>query len=309
MDCPLCHSSKIAPRGEKEAVYTLQECVSCGAQFWWPLKHPGQEYYETPVFRRGRLQWRQQQFLKHPPIKKGRVLDIGCGLGNFVVALSRRYPQLEVWGIDIAQNHIDFIKENYGLKYLYAEDLKTFLKRADLPKFDTVTLYEIIEHVENPEELLNDIKALLAPGGYLIITTPNLDRLGGVFAGEDLPPHHFWRWHPATLKSFVERNGFKVTRLIEQPAGKDLLWRSFHRSSLFNTFKAWVAHRVEPKTNSLLATSTKPMKIKKENLRKGDILVIAKDISMNILATPIFIVRRLLGWKYWDTYVEAKMTV
>jgi SAM-dependent methyltransferase len=306
MQCAICGSDRLKPVKNHEK-YTLEDCAACGAQFWFPLVHPGEKYYETPVFRRGRLQWRQKQFLNHPPIKEGRLLDIGCGLGNFLEAVHKKFPDIEPWGIDIAQNHVDFIRENCGIEHVYAADLRDFLKRADLPKFDAVTMFEIIEHAESPNELLSDVKNILNPGGYVVVSTPNLYRLGGPFRGEDLPPHHFWRWRPKTLRTTLERNGFKVTRFIEEPLGKDFVWRSLHRLEWFNRLKGAVVNWSAPKTEQLIAAQrAHHQKIDAGRLKRGDFFVLAKDIVSSIIAAPISLIGRIFGWKYWDMYIEAR---
>jgi 2-polyprenyl-3-methyl-5-hydroxy-6-metoxy-1,4-benzoquinol methylase len=309
--CAICNSSQITESRKHEA-YTLCDCAACGAEFWWPLKHPGESFYDAPLFRRGRLQWRQKMFLKHPPITKGRVLDIGCGLGNFVVALDRKFPNIEAWGIDIAPNMVEFIKENYGIKNVYAADLKDFLKRTDLPKFDAITMFELIEHVESPNELLQDIKKLLAPGGYVIISTPNMDRLTGIYEDEDLPPHHFWRWHPHTLQFTLERNGFTVTKLVPEPFEKDFIYRWIQKFGWFARFKAWVINTISPKSEIAIHEQKKEERpamkpIDKKNLSTGDAFVVAKDVAIYIVSLPIIAVARMFGWKYWDMYAEGKM--
>lgn len=311
MHCVICQSENLTEK-KKHQAYTLEDCSSCGAQFWWPLKHPGEEYYETSVFRRGRLQWRQRMFLKHPPITKGRVLDIGCGLGNFLEAVHKKYPEIEPWGIDIAENHVDFIKKNCGIEHVYAADLKDFLKRTDLPKFDVVTMFELIEHVESPNELLQDIKKLLAPGGYVVVSTPNLDRITGVAEDEDLPPHHFWRWHPRTLQFTLEHNGFTVTRFVRESMDKDFLYRQLQRIHWFAALKAWVIKKVAPKQKNEASAAPadvikKPKSIEMNDLKTGDLFVVAKDVGMWIVSIPVVVVGRLFGLKYWDMYIEGRM--
>lgn len=82
MNCVICRSSSVGV-GQKKGIYTLQQCRVCGVEFWDPLQHPGKEFYETSDLHdiKGRrdLQWRHRQFLKNPPLAKGRLLDIGCG--------------------------------------------------------------------------------------------------------------------------------------------------------------------------------------------------------------------------------------
>lgn len=91
--------------------------------------------------------------------------------------------------------------------------------RAGGASFDVVTLFEVVEHVAEPLELLRTATSLMSPGGTLIVSTPN--RLGRPHPPEalDRPPHHVTRWTPATLSTAVGRAGF-ATREIGLSPGR-----------------------------------------------------------------------------------------
>lgn len=101
--------------------------------------------------------------------KSTTVLDIGCGSGAWLARLKRE-GLTRLVGIDQSAPHpVD------GL------ELKQFdvclLDPAPLGKFELVTCIEVIEHVENIGLLLDAIRGALLPGGFAIITTPNIESL------------------------------------------------------------------------------------------------------------------------------------
>lgn len=101
-----------------------------------------------------------------------RLLDLGCGPGTFLGTRSDRFRS--GLGIDLAGPQIDYAKRTYGRPNLTFEtaDVRSFVGRAT---FDAVVSIEVIEHLPRAETqpFLSTIRELLAPGGTVVLTTPN----------------------------------------------------------------------------------------------------------------------------------------
>lgn len=104
------------------------------------------------------------------PLEGKTALDVGCGAGLLAEPLARLGGQ--VTAIDAAPELIEAARAHAtgsGLSIDYravaVEDLKG--------KFDLVTSMEVIEHVADPQAFVKDLAARLAPGGLLILSTPN----------------------------------------------------------------------------------------------------------------------------------------
>lgn len=100
--------------------------------------------------------------------KNARVLDLASGSG----ALSLRLADLD-WDV----TSCDIVSENYRLHDRLAfrkVNLNSDFSDALEGPYDAVCAIEIIEHLENPRHFLREIKKLLAPGGKLILSTPNI---------------------------------------------------------------------------------------------------------------------------------------
>ncbi len=106
------------------------------------------------------------------PIDK--LLDIGCGTGEFSTLLKRNFKAKEVHGIELSAKAIRKIGRTRRCIKVAQIDLNK--ENLYYPKnyFDLVFAGEIIEHLILPDKLLREIFRILVPGGNLIITIPNI---------------------------------------------------------------------------------------------------------------------------------------
>ncbi|OYW11315.1 MAG: hypothetical protein B7X34_03330, partial [Acidobacteriia bacterium 12-62-4] len=103
--------------------------------------------------------------------RRKRVLDVGCGTGYGTkeLALTAR----EATGVDVSSEAIEYARENYAKDNLrYELGSATELPFADA-SFDLVVAFEVIEHLEEWQKLLTEARRVLAPGGQLVVSTPN----------------------------------------------------------------------------------------------------------------------------------------
>ena len=143
----------------------------------------------------------------------GRVLDIGCGDGAFL-ALLRELGWTTTVGIDPDPKAVRRA-EAARLDVRLGTWQEVSLEAAS---FDAITLNHSIEHVHDPIGLLKACRQWLAPGGELIIYTPNLDSNGHRLFGRDWfhldPPRHLVIFTPSSLRRALEETGFRqVTQL------------------------------------------------------------------------------------------------
>jgi 2-polyprenyl-3-methyl-5-hydroxy-6-metoxy-1,4-benzoquinol methylase len=142
----------------------------------------------------------------------GRFLDLGCGSGSTVHAARRL--GWEAMGIDIDPALVEI-----GRRELQANLRCGTLPDPTLPagSFDFVRLRDVIEHLPNPHAVLVEIGRLLAPGGVVLVATPNEGSLPAVAraalgrprstVATVNPPHHLHGFTPRTLDLILRRAG------------------------------------------------------------------------------------------------------
>ena len=104
------------------------------------------------------------------PLAGKTTLDVGCGAGLLAEPLARMGAQ--VTAVDAAPELIEVARDHAAGQGL-AIDYRAVGVEAVEGKFDLVTSMEVIEHVADPQAFIDDLAARLAPGGLMILSTPN----------------------------------------------------------------------------------------------------------------------------------------
>ena len=219
--CPVCLKKSsfkfIKDYQSKEGKFSLYECSKCNVQFWLPFQNPGANWYENQErYKRYETQPPElhagyhKGFLRSSPVfpKNTRVLDLGCGTGVFIAELQKR--GYEVWGVDFNKKAIEAAKNYYGLKNVYAMSFDNFFKLPDLPQFEIITFFEVIEHLDDPLEFIQKSAKLLEPNGRIILSIPSRERIMSNVVKWDFPPNHLTRWSEKMIKKLLQEINFEV---------------------------------------------------------------------------------------------------
>jgi SAM-dependent methyltransferase len=220
--CPACGGPASGKPLETFHGASLIACARCEVQFWHPVVMPDAAWYETAYQGRDRtampLEPGHRFFLADPKApKRGRLLDLGCGIGNFLSAA--RDAGFDATGIEFDPSAVRFARQHYGLEKVFALRPEEFRAANPRERFDVVTFFEVLEHQENPRRFLNVAKELLTEDGYLGLSVPNRCRWQKGVDSLDYPPNHLTRWSPAALGNFLRRNGFEVLSMRQEPLG------------------------------------------------------------------------------------------
>ena len=219
--CPICRQGKrfkfIKDFSKEQTRYSLYQCLECQVQFWLPLESIIKEWQEDVDQNKVRRLLNSemnreyhQLFLKRNKsfLKYTKVLDLGCGAGEFILKLEK--IGCEAFGIDFDEGAIKIAKNNFGLKNVFSMSFDDFFNRTDVGKFDIITFFEVLEHLEAPADFMNKIKKFLKPGGKIVFSTPSRERFFVNANKWDFPPHHLTRWDKESIENIFSKYGFKV---------------------------------------------------------------------------------------------------
>jgi SAM-dependent methyltransferase len=167
----------------------------------------------------------------------GRVLDVGCGTGEFLVLL--RELGFEAEGVEGNREQSQQVR-SLGFPVQTA-DMEEGLPYPDRV-FPLVTCLELIEHIALAEALLEEIHRVLKPGGHLLLTTPNFSFLNNRFhylcgKGPLNEGIHLRYFHRDRLLSLLGKAGFEV--VAKNSYGPIPLWSSLAIRILHRECPLW----------------------------------------------------------------------
>jgi len=178
-------------------------------------KHIDQEGHETLDVIAGAVNFNRWMYNTIKPYCKGRVLEIGSGVGN----ISEFFIQdgFSIFLTDIRESYCEILKNNFSSNknVLGVENIDLVDKDFDskyarhLGTFDTLFALNVIEHIEDDKLAIANCKKLLAPGGSLIILVPAFQGLYNTF---DKELYHFRRYVRKQMRDIFEGNGIEVKR-------------------------------------------------------------------------------------------------
>lgn len=182
---------------------------------------------------------------------QGQYLDVGCGTGGLLkVAQTRGWKSL---GVEISRWAIETGRKD-GL-----EILEGSLQDLGLPgdSFQAISMFDVLEHVTAPRELMQEVYRVLKPGGTMIAETPNVN---GFFVTHlyredaDLvkPRAHICLYSPDSARRLMEKSGFSTYSISTFP---------YCRRFTPGYFKRLLISRILPKRKPVQLTWNESLRI------------------------------------------------
>ena len=223
--CGICHTNRASELVYTKWDYQIRKCPVCGlgstgvqsafdassiyeAGYFTGEHIDGYANYEASeqVLRRG---FRGAiDALRTKGIAHGRLLDVGCAYGYFLL---EAMPHFRCSGIEVSAAAVEYCRGR-GLDVDLGSLSGDYL--AAHGPFDAVVMMDVIEHLETPAEAVESIAAAMSPGGALMITTGDWEAALAKLMGRRwrlmTPPQHLWFFSARNLGHLLSRVGFEI---------------------------------------------------------------------------------------------------
>ncbi len=233
MSCPTCQASEVHlyfTKQEKGKDHAIVQCDACNLLYLDPMPTTAElnAYYNNPAYfdgdesgygsdylqQRASIDRDSHRRLKRieaisppSPEQQRHILDIGCAAGFFLDVAKQK--DWQVSGIELSLDMATRASALLGVPIQSAFDASNYA----LASFDAITLWEVIEHLPHPLDMLQQIRPLLKPNGVIAMSTPNTGHWQAQHQpdwwSEFKPPAHVIYFTQATLKDTLQRAGFQ----------------------------------------------------------------------------------------------------
>ncbi len=255
--CPVCKGDK----SEEHAVgfdyeyrtcrnpWRFVRCIDCGHVWLNPrpatstlgIIYPSEYYAYHYESRINSIAVKAKEWLDRGKLRTiveattgpiGRYLDIGCGTGRFLRLMHQQGLSREnIWGIELDDQVVsELTDQGYHALNCRVEDCH----EIELASLDLVTMFHVIEHVDDPGQVIERIASWLAPGGLLALETPNIDsqdarKYGSSFWGGYHIPRHWNLFTPETLTRLCSDRGLEPIAIRYQTGHSFWMYSIHHR--------------------------------------------------------------------------------
>lgn len=251
--CPWCGSEKaqihlwLKDEFLTQEDFQIYECKSCGLLYTEPRPNKEEigKYYKSKAYyshqenKKGliprlyeavkSINLKTKYNLATKGMQKGKVLDIGCGVGDFLCIMDKQ--GWETIGIEPSEEAKEIAEKRLNHKVLKPEDLQNL----ETQSLDLITMWHVLEHVDDLKEEIHQIERILRPKGRLVLALPNFKSYDAQFyniqwAAYDVPRH---------LNHFCKESIVKIFKNseLELVNTNKLRWDAYYISYMSETFE------------------------------------------------------------------------
>lgn len=251
--CPWCGSDKaqinlwLKDEFLSKEDFHICECLNCGLLYTMPRPskdkigeyYKSEEYYSHQENKKGfipkvyeavkKINLKHKYKLASNGLKVGKVLDIGCGVGDFL-----HTAEMHGWectGVEPSEDAKVIAQKRMNGKIISSEDLE------NIPEgyFDLITMWHVLEHVDDLRWQVEQLRRLVKPKGRVVIALPNYKSYDGqyykeLWAAYDVPRHlnHF---NKTTLTKIFKASGLELVKMDK------LRWDAYYISYMSEQYK------------------------------------------------------------------------
>ncbi len=201
LHCASCNSSRFVP----------SENTTTNSTHDFQYNGDNRKYSELSYLHGKQLRWAHHELLKKD-WRGHKVLEIGCFNGFLLDELKQRGA--DVYGLDVNPEAVLAGSKLFGLNGRLHVSLDQLKRHAP---FDDIICIDVLEHIDEPGDFLDETKSLLKPGGCITVAGPTVERR--FHDQSDFPPHHKWWFSRPGLHSLLNRHALDVINMSIQRNG------------------------------------------------------------------------------------------
>lgn len=251
--CPWCGSNKaqinlwLKDEFLTKKDFHICECLNCGLLYTMPRPskekigayYKSDEYYSHQENKKGfvprlyeaikKINLKHKFRLASRDLPVGKLLDIGCGVGDFLHIAEHNGWQCT--GVEPSEEAREIARQRIKGDLLYSEDLNHLPDQS----FDLITMWHVLEHVDDLKWQVAQLQRLIKPNGRIVIAVPNYRSYDGRFynaywAAYDVPRHlnHFNR---TVITKIFKTSGLSLVSMDK------LVWDAYYISFMSEQYK------------------------------------------------------------------------
>lgn len=158
------------------------------------------------------------------------ILDLGCLDGSNILTLLNNLPDgAQGTGVDLSKDGVNIADKRaslHGFPAVFIQgSIEDFLSKANDESFDLVCMFEVIEHVMDPDAIIKEIRRVLKPGGTLLVSTPDFE--APTYGKDDEKNKCHIRLYTTAEADYEAKNKYgtlrKATSMVKQLEGWDVV--------------------------------------------------------------------------------------
>lgn len=252
--CPWCNNEdkietylKLKDEFLTNEEFTIEYCPQCGLLFTWPRPdqnkigryYESEKYYSHAENKKGlvpkiyelikQINVKNKLEIATDRLEKGKMLDIGCGVGDFLYLAQQK--GWNITGIEPSERARTLAEEKLKITIYKPDELINLEDKA----FQCITMWHVLEHVDDLKTEIQQLKRLLAKNGKLIIALPNYQSYDGQYYKEKWAaydvPRHLNHFSINTIEKIMLSEDLKLVDV------KPLIWDAYYISYLSEQYK------------------------------------------------------------------------
>ena len=259
--CPVCSSSQINPlltvkdHSVSKEDFVIWQCIECSLRFTQDVPdedsigsyYASQDYISHSNTDKGvvsKLYQKVRKFTLEQKAKliinytkkKGKMLDIGAGIGAFLSVMKGK--GWEIKGIEPDFTARENARKFYGLELDEPSQLYSLIHES----YDAITLWHVLEHVHQLHDYIEQLKNLLKQEGKIFIAVPNYTSTDAAayrnfWAAYDVP-RHLYHFTPKAIEKLMQLHGLKL--IAKKPMWFDSFYISLLSSKYHRGKTSWI---------------------------------------------------------------------